>query len=311
VVVVRPLLDSLSANIPTSSGPSMDISQRTDDLVSTTWLADHLNDPTVRIVDVRWYLDGRSGADAYAASHIPSAVFVDVERDLAARPSRHAPGRHPLPSPDAFADTLARLGIGPTTRVVAYDDEGGSRAARFWWMLRYFGHGGGSVLDGGWTQWLAESKPTVATVRRVTKSPPMELVALPRFVVDKRRIAELMASSRVCFLDVRTPERYAGVVEPIDPRPGHIPGAINAPYTRNLLAPGGLFRSPHDLRQYFHSLGINETNEIIVYCGSGITACHTLLALHMAGFQDTKLYEGSWSDWSLDTSLSAHMGSTP
>ena len=281
------------------------------DLVSTSWLADHLHDPNVRIVDVRWYLDNRRGEDAYRSGHLPGAIHLNVDKDLAAPTGPNAPGRHPLPVPVSFADLLSSIGVGPSTQVIAYDDDGGSRAARLWWMLRYFGHGLGGVLDGGWNQWLAEGRPVTKTVPRISRAQPMELVALPRFVVDKSLVIELQERESALILDARVPERYAGLEEPFDPRAGHIPGALNAPYVDNLVATGGVFRPVSDLREHFLHLGVEPNLPVVVYCGSGITACHTILALHLAGFSETQLYEGSWSDWSRDPSLPIKTGLAP
>jgi thiosulfate/3-mercaptopyruvate sulfurtransferase len=279
-------------------------------LVSTTWLAAHLRSAHVRIIDARWYHDGRKGVDAYRAGHVPGAIHLDVDGDLSAPASPQLPGRHPLPSPAAFADVLARAGVGPSTRVIAYDDDGGSRAARLWWMLRYYGHGLGGVLDGGIAKWQAEGHPLDVGAARAARAQPMELVALPRHVVDKSRLAEMLNDENTLVLDARAPERYSGAVEPLDRRAGHIPGAVNAPYARN-LTPAGIFRSKDDLFAYFTKLGASKSKRVVVYCGSGVTACHTLLALHLAGFRDTYLYEGSWSDWSSDPSLPVATGSEP
>lgn len=279
-------------------------------LVSTTWLAAHLRNPHVRIVDVRWYLDGRKGAEAYRAGHLPGAVHLDVDSDLSASPGPQSPGRHPLPSPAAFADVLARAGIGPSTRVIAYDDEGGSRAARLWWMLRYYGHGLGSVLDGGINKWQAEGRALETGAARIARAQPMELVALPRRIVDKSRLAEMLGNGQTLIVDARSPERYSGAVEPLDRRAGHIPGAVNAPYAQNLTA-AGTFRSKDELYAHFSRVGVVDGKRVVVYCGSGVTACHSMLALHLAGFRDSYLYEGSWSDWSADPSLPIKTGSEP
>lgn len=288
----------------------MDLGDEAPALVSTTWLAAHLRNPHVRIVDARWYLDGRKGVDAYRAGHLPGALHLDVDTDLSAQPGPQAPGRHPLPSPAAFADVLARAGVGSTTRVIAYDDEGGSRAARIWWMLRYYGHGLGSVLDGGIAKWQAEGRALETGAARVARAQPMELVALPRRVVDKSRLLEMLDDGHTVVIDARTPERYSGAIEPLDRRAGHIPGALNAPYGHN-LTPAGTFRPRDELHAYFTKLGAVEGKRVVVYCGSGITACHSLLALHLAGFRDTYLYEGSWSDWSSDASLPIRTGIDP
>jgi thiosulfate/3-mercaptopyruvate sulfurtransferase len=279
-----------------------------DTLVTTDWLAAHAG--AVRIADVRWVLGqpGR-GRVAYDAGHIPGAVFVDLDEDL----SRHeGPGRHPLPSPEGFEAAMARLGIGAATDVVAYDDTGGSIAARLWYLLRLFGHRAGvALLDGGLTRWLAEG-------RQLSTEPPAPARPGAPFRADAARVrdwtvdrAEVDAARRdraTVILDARARERYRGDVEPVDARPGHIPGARSAPWAGNLEA--GRFRAPAALRARFAALGVEEAGRAIIYCGSGVTACHDLLALHLAGVPDDKLrlYPGSWSDWARDPSLPAETG---
>jgi thiosulfate/3-mercaptopyruvate sulfurtransferase len=278
-------------------------------LVSTRWLADHLDDPHVRIADVRWYLPhlGRNGREEYHQGHIPGAVFVDLDADLAA-PAAQGPGRHPLPAEQAFAAAMARAGIGPETHVVAYDDTGGSTAARLWWLLRYFGHERVSVLDGGLPRWRAEGRAMTAAVPDVA---PGSFTPHRRqgWVVDKHAVQRLAGQADAAVLDARAVERYEGRVEPIDSRPGHIPGARSAPFAGN-LAPGEVpvFLPGAELRRRFESLGVVPDKTVVAYCGSGVNACHNLLALYLAGYPEGLLYEGSWSDWSRDPSLPAALG---
>ena len=275
-------------------------------LVSVEWLAEHAKDPDVRIVDVRWYLMGKSGADEYAKGHLPGAVFVDLGRDLAGDPAR-GPGRHPLPDAASFAATLARLGVREETLVVAYDDTGGSQAARMWWLLRYFGHPGGRVLDGGIGAWVAAGHPLVQDVPSVEPAPPLQLQPGGAGVVDKVAVARLRGADprEAVVLDARARERYEGRSEPVDARPGHVPGALSAPFAENLTAPGGTFLPDEALAARYRALGALEAKTVVCYCGSGVTACHDLLALALLGREDALLYEGSWSDWSRDTSLPA------
>ncbi len=287
-------------------------------LVSTTWLAAHLHDPGLRVADVRWYLPttGRRGAIEYEQGHLPGAVFVDLDADLAAPPGA-GPGRHPLPAPEAFARAMARLGIGDETYVIAYDDTGGSTAARLWWLLRYFGHPQVSVLDGGLPRWIAEGRPVergAPDAAPPAATPHLRFTPRPQpgWVVDKREVDRLRRNPRTLLLDARSPERYEGRVEPIDPRPGHIPGARNAPFAQNLTGePVPRFKSPDELRRQFDELGAAQAERIIAYCGSGVTACHDLLALHLAGYGNAQLYAGSWSDWSADPHLPAATGPEP
>jgi thiosulfate/3-mercaptopyruvate sulfurtransferase len=279
-------------------------------LVTTDWLASRLRDPSVRIADVRWYLPhlGRNGRAEYDLAHLPGAVFVDLDSQLASPPGT-GPGRHPLPDPRRFASAMTAAGVGPDTHVVAYDDSGGSTAARLWWLLRYFGHPRVSVLDGGLTKWLAERRPVTAEVSSI---PPAAFVARPGGapLVDRPAVQRLAGDPAGVVLDARAAERYEGTVEPIDPRAGHVPGALSAPFVGN-LSPDSTFLPVEQLRLRYESLAATPDTSIVAYCGSGITACHTLLALEVAGFPPGALYEGSWSDWSSDPSLPAATGAKP
>lgn len=279
-------------------------------LVDVRWLADHLGDPRVRVVDCRWYLSGRRGADEYARGHIPGAVHLDVDADLAG-PAQRGPGRHPLPSPADFARVLSRAGIGPGSLVVGYDDAGGAIAARLWWLLRYFGHPGGRVLDGGLQAWTAAGHALSTEAPAIEQAPVMELVAGGAPVADKARVDALRRDPSAVILDARARERYEGQSEPIDARPGHIPGARSAPFVENLRAPSGAFLERAELERRYRDLGALEAETVVCYCGSGVTACHDLLALATLGREDAILYEGSWSDWARDATLPAAKGREP
>ena len=273
------------------------MSQEIGPLVDASWLADHLDD--VRVVDVRWYLrplDGRTGAVAYAEGHIPGAVFLDVDTDLSA-PASEAAGRHPLPTPEAFAESLGRAAIATGTPVVAYDDAGGSIAARLWWMLHVLGEPV-AVLDGGlaaWTAPLTTRPPQVSAVVRQAVQWPAGAFA------DADRVAR----GAIPILDARAAERYAAGDPEIDPRPGHVPGAVSAPWAAN-LDESGRFLPPEILRERYRGLGVD--GRAIAYCGSGVTACHDLLALSITGAGDLALYAGSWSQWGADPSRPAETG---
>jgi thiosulfate/3-mercaptopyruvate sulfurtransferase len=279
-------------------------------LVSAAWLAARMSDPALVLVDTRFYLDGRDPRSEYEAGHLPGAVFLDVDGALAG-PKGSGPGRHPLPDAGRFAEALAQVGIGPGSTVVSYDDDGGSRAARLWWMLRAYGHPAVAfVLDGGIAAWTAAGHPL--STGPVVRAPvePFELSLDRARIVDRAEVEALRREPDVVLLDARARERYEGRVEPVDARPGHIPGARNAPYPENLDPRTRTFLSPAELRAKYEALGARPHNRVVVYCGSGVTACHDALALSLIGV-DSLLYEGSWSDWSQDPSLPVATGETP
>ena len=240
------------------------------------------------LADVRWYLDGRSGREAFDRGHLPGAVFVDLDRWLAAHGSPAA-GRHPLPSPETFAEGMGRLGIGDDDIVVAYDDAGGVVAARLVWMLRVTGHDA-AVLDGGLAAYdgpLETSSPS---------RPPAVFTARP-WPADRLADIDDAGDPANVVIDARDAKRFRGEVEPVDPRPGHIPGALNVPCRAN-LDEQGRFLPADELRRRFTEAGVTEDSDVVSYCGSGVTACHDLLALEVAGFGPGRLYPGSWSQYS-------------
>ena len=248
--------------------------------VDAVWLAGHRED--VVLADVRWYLDGRSGRDEFEAGHLPGAVFVDLDAYLASPPSPAA-GRHPLPDPEVFARGMGEAGIGDDSTVVAYDDAGGVVAARLVWLLRALGVDA-AVLDGGLEGPLeaGASSPT-----------PAAFTARPWPADRLAGIDELESS---ILLDARDRNRYSGEFEPVDPRPGHIPGARNLP-AREMLDAGRL-RPPDVLRAQFAAVGVDADSEVVASCGSGVNACHTLLVLESLGLPPGRLFPGSYSQWS-------------
>ncbi|MBM2619134.1 sulfurtransferase [Actinoplanes sp. LDG1-06] len=255
-------------------------------VVSAEWVRD--NHDRVILADVRAYLDGRRGADAYARGHLPGAVFVDLDADLAAPPTP-ADGRHPLPDPAHFAERMSALGIGADDTVIAYDDAGGVMAARLVWMLRALGLEA-ALLDGGLDAYGKE---------RETDAPGRPRAVFPVRPWPAERLAGLTdaTSGEFVVLDARQPERFRGETEPIDPRPGHIPGARNVSCRDNVTA-DGRFLPAEILRQRFVAAGVTDGADVVSYCGSGVTACHNLLALERAGFAPGRLYPGSWSQYS-------------
>lgn len=268
-------------------------------IVSAGWLAERPGG--VLLADVRWYADGRSPAAEHRQAHLPGAVVVDLNRDLAGPPSP-GDGRHPLPDPESFAEAMGRLGIGDDTLVAAYDDAGGVIAARLVWMLRVTGHPA-MLLDGGITGWdgpVESGEVTPAPTRFRPVPWPAERIA---------SIEEVAATTAV-VLDARDRARYRGDTEPLDARAGHLPGARNLPCRDNVDGRGRLL-AVDVLRSRFAALGIDEATPVISSCGSGVTACHTLLALEHVGLGSGQLYPGSWSQWSADPARPAVVGDEP
>lgn len=268
-------------------------------LISTAALAARIDDPALAIVDCRFLLsDVGWGAREYEAAHIPGSVYADLDRDLSGKKTGRN-GRHPLPDPAALETTLGRFGITSGIQVVAYDQDAGMYASRLWWMLRWLGHDAVAVLDGGFAKWTAEQRPTRGGIERRA---PAAFAAARRdeMLADADRVAAIRTDPAWRLVDARAPERYRGEQETIDPVAGHIPGAINRPFASNMAA-DGMLKTPEALRtDYAAALGATATDRVVVYCGSGVTACHDLLALEHAGLRGAKLYPGSWSEWCAD-----------
>jgi thiosulfate/3-mercaptopyruvate sulfurtransferase len=266
-------------------------------LISTGALARHLDDPALVIVDCRHELaDPDAGERAYRAGHLPGAQFLHLDRDLSgAKTGRN--GRHPLPAVDALAATLGRVGI-DSRQVVAYDQNTGVWASRLWWLLQWLGHSAVAVLDGGLDRWRSEGRTVTDVV-----TAPRPTVFVPKTPVATASADEILThlgDRTLLVVDARAPERYRGDVEPVDPVAGHIPGARNRPFSENLV-PDGTFKSPTQLRAEFDALlGGAPSCAVVHQCGSGVTACHNALAMTIAGFPDSRLYPGSWSEWIAD-----------
>ncbi len=278
--------------------------------------------PQPALIDCRFDLiRPEAGRQAYLEAHIPGARYADLNRDLSA-PVGALTGRHPLPTRAAFAATLTGLGIGNHSQVIAYDDANGSFAARLWWMLRWVGHDAVAVLDGGFQAWRkrggplqsGEPAPAAAGDRHFTPQPgavansaaPADSAALvttaslERLLFEPGAAAPVPGAPKQLLVDARAPERFAGTVEPIDPVAGHIPGAVNHPFTGNLAADQRFLPATELKRRWLERLAGTAPENLIAMCGSGVTACHNLLSLEVAGLPGAKLYAGSWSEWIRD-----------
>ncbi len=269
-------------------------------LISTDALASHLDDPAVAIVDCRFKLDDVEwGEKEYVASHVPGAVYASLDRDLSGAKTG-VNGRHPLPHSAALGATLGRFGIDRGVQVVAYDQDNGMFASRLWWLLRWLGHDAVAVLDGGFKQWTAERRAVRSGAE--SRAPRVfDVHTRSEMTLDVNAVASHIGANDWRLVDARAPQRYRGEVEPIDRTPGHIPGATNRFFGQNLGA-DGTFLAPEALRASFKdALGV-APDHLVCYCGSGVTACHNLLALEHAGITGAKLYAGSWSEWSADPS---------
>ncbi len=279
-------------------------------LITAPELARHLDQPDWVVVDCRFDLARPAGGrEAYTNGHIPGARYADLDNDLSSPPTPHS-GRHPLPDASVLAATLGSWGIANATQVIAYDAGNGAYAARLWWLVRWLGATRVAVLDGGFKAWtdlglpLSPVVPVPAVVRFAAKPQP-------GMVLEAGRVQELARAADWRLLDARAPERYAGAVEPLDKVAGHVPGAHNHPFTGN-LGPDGRFLGADELRQHFgRSLGAVSPEHAIMMCGSGVTACHNLLALEVAGMTGARLYAGSWSEWIRDPSRPVATGATP
>jgi thiosulfate/3-mercaptopyruvate sulfurtransferase len=268
-------------------------------IISTDELSAHLNDPEWVIVDCRFDLAKPDwGLSSYREAHIPGAGYAHLDRDLAG-PITPRTGRHPLPDITEMANRLGSWGIGQHIQVVVYDTAGGAFAGRLWWLLRFLGHPQVAVLDGGFQKWQRESRPVVSGSE--SRSPAS---FMPRpdwsMIVSVEEVERFRQDPDFCLVDARSAERYRGEKEPIDPVAGHIPGAVNRFHGQN-LSPEGVFLPPEVLRSEFEALvGSTPPENVIVYCGSGVTSIHHILAMELAGLPGARLYLGSWSEWIRD-----------
>jgi thiosulfate/3-mercaptopyruvate sulfurtransferase len=279
-------------------------------LVSAEDLAGRLGDSRLRVFDCRFDLARPdAGRKRYLEEHLPDAVYADLNGDLSSPPSATS-GRHPLPDPEVFAARLRAWGVDRDSQVVAYDDNNGMFAARLWWMLRWLGHEAVAVLDGGMRRWQQLDLPLSETVPAPREGSFTARVR-PEFAVTADTVQQSAADSAQRVIDARAPERYRGDVEPIDRVAGHVPGARNHPFSASLGA-DGRFLPPDELRRALNrSLDGATPERAITMCGSGVTACHVLLAMERAGLHGARLYPGSWSEWSRDPSRPVATGAAP
>lgn len=254
----------------------------------------------LRVLDARFALtDPQAGVQAYAQGHLPGALHADLNRDLSDL-SKQGQGRHPLPDSDAFAARVGQWGIGPDTQVVVYDaGDGSMAAARAWWLLRLLGHTRVAVLDGGLAAWQAAGQPVTSDMPQVVALPPYPGTFDRGQVASVEEVAAGLKHAPGWLLDARAGERFRGEVEPLDPVAGHVPGAVNRPFALNVA--DGRLRPADDLRAALEPLlGTTDPAQVVLMCGSGVTACHLLLAMEVAGLQGAKVYAGSWSGWVAD-----------
>ncbi len=258
--------------------------------------------PSLRVVDARFSLaDPQSGAALYAQGHLPGALYADLNRDLSDL-GRTGHGRHPLPDSDTFAARLGTWGIGPQTQVVVYDaGDGSMAAARLWWLLRLIGHAQVRVLDGGFAAWQAAGLPVTAVLPQVTALPPYPGQFDRSRIASVEEVQARLTHAPGWLIDARAGERFRGEVEPLDPVAGHVPGAVNRPFALNVHE--GRLRPAEDLRAALQPLiGTHAPDEVVLMCGSGVTACHLLLAMEAAGLEGARIYADSWSGWVSDAS---------
>jgi thiosulfate/3-mercaptopyruvate sulfurtransferase len=276
-------------------------------LVDTETLSRHLDDPRWVVVDCRFVLsDPEAGRRVYAAGHIPGARYAHLNEDLSS-PVTPVSGRHPLPFPNTLAEKLGRWGIDRNSQVVVYDDSFGAMAARLWWLLRWLGHDAVALLDLGYPKWVREKRPIAIELPKIqpTQFHPTINHAM---CVDADYVTQMTRAKQGFLLDARAEERFRGEVELLDKVAGHIPGAINMPYEDNLDFTGE-FMSDEALREHYQSvLGQVPPDQVVHMCGSGVTACHSVLAMEHAGLSGAKLYAGSWSEWITDPARAVAKG---
>lgn len=268
-----------------------------ESIVSKQWLLARMYEPDLVIVDCRFDLTNtEAGRAAYQESHIPGAVYLDLEQDLSAPLSEHG-GRHPLPDPQELASKLSKAGIRNESRVVAYDDQGGMYAARLWWLLGWLGHKNVAIMSEGFSAWSDGGYPVTASTPVVVPATFVPNVQ-NNWVADVHKVQQAIGNDKALLVDSRDFSRYKGDEEPLDKKAGHIPGAINR-FWKQLLDQNGMWKKEPELREQLAPVtkALDEGREVMVYCGSGVSATPNVLALHLLGYPQVKLYAGSWSDW--------------
>lgn len=262
------------------------------------------------VVDCRFNLvDTQAGYQSYLLSHIPHAVYANLDKDLSSRVTPVS-GRHPLPDAQGFAQFLSRSGWQEGMALVAYDDMGGAFAARLWWLMKYFGQLGAALLDGGLAAWMSAGYATDSAVADVSVAvaTPVPMQAHPEMVMTASEVESRLANQEILLVDARASERFRGDVEPIDSVAGHVPGARNLPFNENMTS-AGQFKQPQDIRQRWLQLqGDSRSDKLVHMCGSGVTACFNQFAAELAGIQGSKLYAGSWSEWIRDPERGVEAG---
>ncbi|WP_246942013.1 sulfurtransferase [Bacillus pinisoli] len=262
-------------------------------LKSIEWVASHYQDDLVRVIDCRFLLNNpNAGQEAYTESHIPNAAYLHLEADLSGPVKEHG-GRHPLPNLQELSERLSSLGIDQNVTIVTYDDQNGAMASRCWWLLKYLGHENVFVMDGSFQTWQQRDLPVSSEIPQF-QSRVFKPVIQQHLLAEFKDVKASLDSTEITLLDSREAPRFRGEVEPIDKIAGHIPGAVNYFWLENIASDGTWKKAEEHKERFQH---ISKERSVIVYCGSGVTACPNVLALHEAGFQDVKLYLGSWSDW--------------
>lgn len=270
-------------------------------IISTEQLAQHLHDPNWVVIDCRFTLtETEAGRAAYAHGHIPGARYAHLDEDLSGLKTGRN-GRHSLPDVQVFAQTLGAWGVDNQSQVVVYDDSFGAIAVRLWWMLRWMGHDAVALLDGGLPKWQREKRPFTADLPQLT-SKHFEAHMRPEMLANTEAVLRAVNQPSNLIVDARAEMRFIGEIEPLDPVAGHIPGAKNLPFDDNLDLDGTLLSAAELREQYAAFLDGQKPEQVIHMCGSGVTACHNILAMEIAGFQGGKLYAGSWSEWIADPS---------